>query len=48
VANKIVNGKQMTLCWHVDDMKVSHFERNKVDNMINKWLRLKYKHLFED
>jgi hypothetical protein len=48
VANKIVsNGKQMTLCWHIDDMKASHFEKSKVDNMI-KWLRLKYEHLFED
>jgi hypothetical protein len=28
-------------------MQVSHFEKKKVDNMI-KWLRLKYKHLFED
>ena len=24
VANKLVAGKQMTLCWHVDDMKLSH------------------------
>ena len=23
VANKTVNGKQMTVCWHVDDLKVS-------------------------
>jgi hypothetical protein len=28
-------------------MKVSHFEKYKVDDMI-KWLRLKYEHLFED
>ncbi len=24
VANKVINGKQMTVCWHVDDLKVSH------------------------
>ena len=24
VANKVVNRKQMTVCWHVDDLKVSH------------------------
>eukprot|EP00804_Cyclotella_cryptica_P008907 CCRYP_012017-RA/>CCRYP_012017-RA protein AED:0.23 eAED:0.23 QI:0/0/0/0.75/0.33/0.25/4/0/1155 len=24
IANKIVNGEQMTLTWHVDDLKVSH------------------------
>jgi hypothetical protein len=47
VANKMVNGKQMTLCWHVDDMKVSHFVTKRVDDMI-KWLRMKYEHLFED
>jgi hypothetical protein len=22
VANKMVDGKQMTVCWHVDDLKV--------------------------
>jgi hypothetical protein len=26
VANKMVNGTQMTVCWHVDDLKVSHKE----------------------
>ena len=24
VANKMVNGHQMIVCWHVDDLKVSH------------------------
>jgi hypothetical protein len=24
VANKMVRGKQITICWHVDDLKVSH------------------------
>jgi hypothetical protein len=24
VANEMVNGKLMTLCWHIDNMKVSH------------------------
>ena len=46
-ANKIVHGKQMTLCWHVDDMKVSHFETKRVDDMV-KWLRMMYERLFED
>ena len=27
VANKMVNGKQPTLCWHVDDLKVSYVEQ---------------------
>jgi hypothetical protein len=26
VANKIVNETQMTVCWHVDDLKVSHVD----------------------
>ncbi len=30
VANKIVNGKQMTVCWHVDDLKVSHCDPAQV------------------
>ena len=24
VANKIIDGSQITICWHVDDLKVSH------------------------
>ena len=23
VANKMIDGKQMTICWHVDDLKAS-------------------------
>ena len=30
VANKMVNGHQMTICWHVDDLKVSHKEESPV------------------
>ena len=30
VANKMVNGHQMTVCWHVDDLKVSHKDENAV------------------
>jgi hypothetical protein len=30
VANKVVNGKQMTVCWHVNDLKVSHCNQNQV------------------
>ena len=26
VANKMLNGKQMTVCWHVDDLLVTHME----------------------
>ena len=30
VANKMVNGHHMTICWHVDDIKVSHKDENDV------------------
>eukprot|EP00978_Attheya_sp_CCMP212_P048586 scaffold546300_cov122-Attheya_sp.AAC.1 len=26
VANKMINGKQCTICWHVDDLKISHVD----------------------
>jgi hypothetical protein len=34
VANKIVNGKQLTIVWHVDDIKVSHVNIKVVDELI--------------
>ncbi|EJK60825.1 hypothetical protein THAOC_18763, partial [Thalassiosira oceanica] len=34
VANKMINGKQMTIGWHVDDCKVSHVEEAEVDKLI--------------
>ena len=30
VLNKMVNGHQMTIYWHVDDLKVSHKNENDV------------------
>ena len=30
VANKIGNGSQITICWHVDDLKVSHIDEDVV------------------
>ena len=30
VANKMVSGHQMTICWHVDDLKVSHKKKDAV------------------
>ena len=38
VANKIIGGQQMTICYHVDDCKLSHL-RSKVNNRMIKWLR---------
>ncbi len=30
IANKGINGKQMTVCWYVDNLKVSHLHSNQV------------------
>eukprot|EP00804_Cyclotella_cryptica_P005141 CCRYP_018676-RA/>CCRYP_018676-RA protein AED:0.47 eAED:0.17 QI:0/0/0/0.75/0.33/0.25/4/0/800 len=34
VANKIVNGMQMTVMWHVDDLKVSHRDGKKITKLL--------------
>ena len=34
VANKIINGKKMTIVWHVDDLKISYVNRFEVTKMI--------------
>ena len=35
VVNKIVNGKQYTTMWYVDDIKVSHVELGVLDSVLN-------------
>ena len=37
VANKIVKGKQITICFHVEDCKISHKYSKVVDETI-KWI----------
>ena len=34
VANKMVNGKQCTVTWHVDDLKISHVDPKVIDKVI--------------
>ena len=34
VANKIVNGSQCTIAWHVDDTKISHKDPDVVKSLI--------------
>ena len=34
VANKMINGKQMTICFHVDDNKLSHVDKRQVDKVM--------------
>jgi len=36
VANKMINGKQCTIVWHVDDLKMSHVSIEVLDDIINK------------
>ena len=34
MVNKKVNNKQLTVAWHVDDLKVSHEEEEVLDKFI--------------
>ena len=41
VAKKVVDGSQMTVVWHVDDLKILHVKKKCVDNFID-WAKLMY------
>jgi hypothetical protein len=41
VANKIINGKQMTICWHVDDHFLGHEDPAMVTTFLQ-WLAKHY------
>ena len=41
VANRMVNGKQHTITWHVDDLKSSHVDP-KVNDEFLEWLKMMY------
>ncbi len=47
VWNKVIRGSQITICFHVDNCKVSHKSARAVDNAI-KWLRRDIESIFED
>ena len=47
VANKIVDGTPLTICWHVDSLKASHKKKEVLDKF-NKWRHEKYKCIFKD
>ena len=47
VANKMIDDKQMMVCFHVDDCKLSHRKHQAVDKII-KYLHKKYESIFED
>ena len=44
VANKMINGKQYTIIFHIDDMKISHPDPEVVTNILN-WLKELYQTL---
>ena len=35
IANKMMNGKQCTICCYVDDAKISHVDHKVVDEVIS-------------
>ena len=47
VANRVVDGKQQTVLWHVDDCKISHVDTGVNDKFIDV-LREEYESIFED
>ena len=47
VWNKTIKGKQCTICFHVDDCKISHVSDKVIDGTV-KWLRCDYKSIFTD
>jgi hypothetical protein len=47
VANKIIEGDHMTICFHVDDFKLSH-RKTKVMDIMTEYLRQEYESIFED
>jgi hypothetical protein len=47
VWNKMIDEKQMTICFHVNDCKLSHVSPKAIDKTIE-WLRRDYESIFED
>jgi hypothetical protein len=47
VWNRIIKGSQCTICFHVDDCKISHKSTKVIDSTIE-WLRRDYESIFED
>jgi hypothetical protein len=47
VANKMIEGDQMTICFHVHDCKLSHRKTKVMDSMIE-YIRQEYESIFED
>jgi hypothetical protein len=43
----MIDGSQMTICFHVDDCKLSHVKPKVMDDMIA-WLKKEYESIFKD
>lgn len=39
VANKVIDAKQCTIIWHVDDLKISHVIKDAVEDIIKAFNR---------
>ena len=46
VANKMVNSEQLTVCWHVDNLKSTHINP-KVNNEFLQWIKDRFGQLSE-
>ena len=46
VVNKMVNGEQLSVCWHVDDLMSSHIDP-KVNNEFLQWIKNTFRQLRE-
>ncbi len=44
---RVMQGKQVTICFHIDDCKIFHESSAVIDNTID-WLRVEYENIFED
>jgi len=42
IANKIIDGKQMTICWHIDDLFIGHEDPHVVTTFLECWLAQQY------
>jgi hypothetical protein len=47
VVNKIIEGEKITICFHIDDCKLSHRKKTFMDRMIG-YLQQEYESIFED
>ena len=46
VANKVIKGKQITICFHVNDCKIFHESSKVIDDTID-WLQSEYKSILK-